>query len=224
MNSKSKNAAVRSKMDDSLKEERRRGTGEFDGLLGSFPEGTSIVLSDIIGYLRRYLLDERGFSEAEILKLLNEHLTPLHEKAMGFSSYKPLDEGMYVAVGILNSIRSALRVTGKQLTPRNKHGRPIYDRKLTDDEHVRLLISGPDGLRGARVRAGGGRRGLDIKTERQLRVTEMQRKINEAAAKFPQMDYRNLARRVAAELKCSERTVRRNTRNPRTMRLRDTTS
>ena len=200
------------------KEQRRRATGEFDDLLGSFPEGTSVVLSDILSYLQEYLFDYKHLSEEEVRRLLDERQTRIHKKGGGFRAFAGhLDEGVDVAVGILNSIRSTLRVKGTQITPKKLNGRPIYKRELTAEERVRFLLSGLDGLRGARVRIGGGKRsqkwGDENDKERWYR--QMQELIDEAARQRPYCSYRQLAKYVAQTKGCSERTVRRHTRNPR---------
>jgi hypothetical protein len=169
-------------------------SGEFDGLRGSLPDGTAIVLADIVAYLRQYLLDERGLTVEQV-----------HRISSGRSvSRLAEDEGVRVALGMMNSIASALR--------------------LSDKQAIRLLLSGKDGVRGAKVREGGGRRGADIHEERRRRSADMQTRLDEAARRYPAWSYRELAEHVASALDCDERTVRRNTRNPRIKGDRDTTS
>jgi hypothetical protein len=179
--------------------------GKFRGLLGSLPEGTSIVLADILAYLRQYLFDERRLSKVAVWKLLKESLPSVSEPRKRFRSVaKDLhDEGVTVALGVLNSIASAARL---------------------DEEKARLLLSGTDGLRGAKVRKGGGKRGSDTTQRRTSRIRQIQQTFGDVAHQYPKKSYRDLARTVAGRLSCSERTVRRHTQNPRNKKSRDTTS
>jgi hypothetical protein len=171
-----------------------RSSGEFDGLLGSLPGGTAVVLEDVVKHLRRYLLDERGLTENQIRRI-----------AAGRSVAQfAQDEGVRVALGVLNSIASALR--------------------LSDKQAIRLLLSGKDGVRGAKVREGGGRRGADTHEEQRRRVAAMQAMIDETARTHPAWSYRELAKYVGKALGRDERTVRRNSQNPRKKGGRGTTS
>jgi hypothetical protein len=183
-----------------------RNRGAFDGLFGSLPEGASPLIDELMSYLRRYLLDERGFSEKRVRRLCAAATPPLKETGKVF---RPIsrdldDEGARVAVGILNSVAAAMR--------------------LTDKQAIRLLLSGKDGVRGAKVREGGGHRAADTKDELRQRISDMQKMIDEAARKYPDSSYRQLAKHVGVTLGCDERTVRRNIQNPRKKRSRDTTS
>jgi len=201
-----------------IKKANKRAMGEFDGLHGSLPKGTSIMLSGIISYLREYLLEERRFSRAKVRALLAENLPMIHGPGKGFRAVsKDLeDEGVRVALGVLNSIASVLRVRDGQI---KLDGRP-----LSAGDAISLLFSGRDGLRGARVKKGGSKRGADTRAGQQDRRNNMQRAINEAARKYPNEGFRRLAERVAGQLACDERTVRRHTQNPRKKANRDTIS
>lgn len=192
----------------------RRSRRKFDGLLGSLAEEAPPLLSEIFGYLQRYLLDERGFSEERVRRLYSEALLPRerrpplkegdHESEFRSTSPELEDEGVKVALGVLNSIASALTINDKQT--------------------VRLLLSGKDGLRGAKVREGGGRRGASVQEERGRYVAGMQAMLDETACRYPAWGYRKLADHVGRAFGCDERTVRRNTRNPRLKGGRGTTS
>lgn len=182
-----------------------RGKRAFDGLVGRLPEGASPLLGEILDYLGRYLLDERGFSEKRIRRLCAE-AQPLRRESGGeFRSVSREfdDAGISLAVGILNSIASALR--------------------LSDRQSIRLLLSGTDGVRGEKVRKGGGDRGFDTREAQQSRLLRMQAMVDEAARKSPDVPYREIAARVAAAVGCHERTIRRNVRDPRLKRGRGTT-
>jgi hypothetical protein len=177
-----------------IKKASSRSSGEFDGLYGSLPAGTGTLLEDVVAYLRQYLLDERGLAESEIRRIV----------AGRSLSQRAEDEGVRVALGVLNSIASALRVSDKQA--------------------VRVLLSGKDGVRGARVREGGGKRGLDTRERQQRRAQAIRDMVEKTARQYPDRPYRELARHAARALGCHERTVRRIARDPRVKGKRGTTA
>jgi len=125
------NAEVLAAINRGIKKASKRanGNGEFDGLCGSLPNGASIVLSDIIAYLRRYLLDDRGLTRKEIRRI-----------AAGRSvSQGAQDEGVLVALGVLNSIASVIKVRDDQ---HRLDGQP-----LSKSDAIVLLLAGRGGLR-----------------------------------------------------------------------------
>lgn len=197
-----------------IEKANKRTIGEFDGLHGSLPDGTSIMLREICDFLRTYLLDDRAFSEARVRALLTKSLPPivpkkLSKKRKTFRSVprELEDEGVRVAIGVLNSIASVLRVKDDQI---KSSGQP-----LAADDATSFLLSGTDGLRGAKVRRGGSHRATDTRDARRYRHAEMQKQIDEISMSHPKWSFRECARHVASKFECSERTVRRNTTNPR---------
>lgn len=183
-------------------------SSRFDELNCSFPDGTPTVLTELIGYLSGYLLKEKGLTVKRVLALMATALPPKGRKSHFRSVPLELEvafenEGIRVAIDILNSIASALR--------------------LIDRQKVRLLLSGTDGVRGAKVREGGGNRGVDTREAQQSRVRAMQDLVEETARMHPDVPYREIARLVARSLGCHERTIRRNVQDPRMKGSRDTT-
>lgn len=186
MISKEANSGALEAMTAAIKKVGERRRGAFDGLLGSLPDGSAVMLADILAWLRQYLLDERGLSEKQIRRIGAGLSAPQRWRE---------DEGVRVALGVLSSISSALG--------------------LSNREKVTLLLSGKDGVRGVKVREGGARRGADIQQQRSSRVAFMQAAVDEAAREYPNWSYRELAKHAGKRLRCDERTVRRNTQNPR---------
>lgn len=180
-----------------IKKARKNVDGEFDGLRGRLPDGTSVVLSDIVAYLRQYLLEEKGFAKA-----LSRRKSSRRASFLAVRSAQ--DDGVRVAVDVLDSIASAVRLGNKQA--------------------ARLLLSGSDGVRGEKVREGGRRRGADIKAEHSDRIFKLKQRFDELAQLHPKDSHRILAEQVALEFDCHERTVRRYTQHPRGKLKRDTTS
>lgn len=195
-------------VDAAIKRASERSSGQFDGLYGSLPDGASIVLKEIVGYLRSYLLEERRIKEPRVRALMAAALPP-ETRASHFRSVprELEDEGIRVAIGLLNTLSSIFRVKDGQIA---LDGEP-----LSVQESYAYLLSGRDGLRGAKVRAGGSHRGADTKEDRTRRYRQMQQLVDQAADKNPQGTFREWAQSAAHELQCHETTVRKNTRNPR---------
>lgn len=200
-----------------VKKADRRGRGLFDGLHGSLPQGAAILLEDIVSYLREFLLDEKGLSKKTIHRLLAEEAPRGAFRAASRELDEELeDDAVRIALGILNSVRSALTARDNQV----ESGFP----QLSSEEITSLLLSGRDGLRGARVKKGGGRRGADVQKEQTQRRDKMQLAMDDFARRFPRETHRQLATRVARLIGCHERTVRRRTQNPRPKARRGMTS
>jgi hypothetical protein len=136
----------------------KRSTAKFDGVLGSLPGETSLVLSHIVEYLREYLFDDKRFSKRKVRKLLEEALPTVHaprrvEKKTargrqyesvensGFRSVSTAleDDGVRIAIGILNSIGSSvLRIGDGQIK--------LDGQLLNSIEVTMYLLSGRAGL------------------------------------------------------------------------------
>lgn len=195
---KKPNLGMLAAVNEGIDKANKRTAGGFDGLLGTLPTGTSELLQHIFAYLRHYLLEERRFSVEQVQRLCRAALPPVKPpRRKRFPAVPPEleDDGVRVSVGLLNSIASVLRLQNQQT--------------------IRLLLSGQDGVRGAKVREGGGKRGKDTQQEQDRRNSEMQSLVDRAAQQNPKWSYRECARHVAKQLSCSDRTVRRNTKNPR---------
>lgn len=190
-------------INEGIEKANSRAVGAFDGLHGSLPEGTAIVLNDIVAYLREYLFDERGFSESQLRKLLAESLPPIHKRREGFRSVskETEDEGMRVALGVLNSIASVLRVRDGQITPRDKGGVAKCSEPLSKDEAVRWLFSGEDGLNRHRYlgrQRATARRGAEARSEkRQDREHAWQKIGMPLRTKHPEWSNNRLAQSIA---------------------------
>ena len=77
----------------------------LDGLVGNLPDRSSIVLRDIIKHLCGYLLETRSVKEFE--ELWRETMFPVR----GNVTSLPADDAL--AIGLLHSVASAIRVDGK---------------------------------------------------------------------------------------------------------------
>ena len=141
------NAALLAAVSEGVEKANKRSVGEFDGLHGSLPEGTAIVLNDVVAYLREYLLDEKGLPESDVRSLFADSV-PIHKRRQGFRSVskKMKDEGIRVAVGILSSIASVLSVKDGQINPRDSRGMAKWGGPLGKDEAMRWLLSGEHSL------------------------------------------------------------------------------
>lgn len=195
-----------------ISEANRLADGTFDGVLGSLPSGSSQLLADILAYLRWYLLTERKLREPQVRALLSKSVPPIHKPGQGLRSVPRNcdDPGIGLAIGILNSIASALKLENRSVK--------INGREYSGADAVALLLGGRDGLRGMKVRLGGAHRGSDTRMSAQAvddLHREMQRAINEEASSHPDEGFKKLAERVAARFSCNERTIRRNTKKPR---------
>jgi hypothetical protein len=206
-------SALRDAINEAIERANRRSTGEFDGLRGRLPDGASIVLADIIAYLRQYLFDERGFTESRLRKLLTEVLPPIHKGGQGFRSVSQdsEDSGLTVALGVLNSIASVLRVKDKQISRRNKDG-PKTRELLTRDEAIWWLLSGDDGLGGRRYvqrQREFARRGGQARSDaRQRSEDQWHEEARLLRQKHPQWTNSELARHIARNRDKSQNTVR----------------
>ena len=120
-------ASTLAALEAGLAELERRKQGEFDGLLGEFPEEKSKALRDITYYLRDYLLDKHGYDEETVRRMLDNQYE--YEDGM---QWGPASEGVELALDLLGLIGSAFK---------------------SDAYHV--LLSGKDGWKGARQREGG---------------------------------------------------------------------
>lgn len=119
-------------MNAGIAETNRLARGEFDGLLGSLPTGTSLLLSDILDELRWVVLEH--YSDEETLALLEERRPQLRPD--GLSSYRNctvVPEEVELALRLLNLIGSANRCEG--------------------DRFLKFLL-GPAGLRDTKRQAG----------------------------------------------------------------------
>ena len=164
------------------------------------------VLQDIISYLRRYLRHERGYSEEQVQHFC-ECLMPLGKQQRSHFRSVPQeidDEGVKVSIGLLNSIASTQGIQNKEI--------------------LRLLLSGKDGVRGAKVREGGSKRGPDIREDQARRKKAMQAMVDSMAHKNPERSFREIAEHVAKHFGVHETTIRKNTANPRSSRPRGATS
>jgi hypothetical protein len=128
MKNKEPDPAALEAMTAGLRIAKRRSGGQFDSLFGSLPEGTATVLEDVVTYLRQYLLDERGLAESEIRRIVSgRSVSPLAE-----------DEGVKVALGILNSVASVMKVRDDQYK--------VDSEKLSKSDAIVLLLGGRDAL------------------------------------------------------------------------------
>jgi hypothetical protein len=191
-----------------IRKANRRANGEFDGLHGSLPEGTARLLDGILGYLRSYLLDERELSETRLRALLAESLN-IQGKQFQSTSRELADEGVRIAIGILCTVWSALKID---------NGTGTLGSGRRDAADVRaILLSGIFGLTGAKVRRGGSKGAATVHgsmVDRERRRSAMQTAMDRAARDHPRLKYRALALLVGAKLGCHERTIRKYTTNP----------
>jgi len=138
--------------------------GSFDGnrgLYGSLPDGVAPVLNEIFTTLRSYLLDEMQLKQSRIVELMDErhpkHTARRTEKkgrlqhqsiegsGFGVDSKELQNDGVRVAIDVLNSVLSAVRVT--------------------DETKKQKLLLGVFGQRDIRRQAG-------TKKERRPEITE----------------------------------------------------
>ena len=115
-------AALLAAISEGVEKANKRSFGEFDGLHGSLPEGTATVLNDVVAYLREYLFDERVLPSLTSEAYRREHADPQARPGIPLVSRKIKDEGIRVALGVLNSVASVLRVKDGQITPRDSRG------------------------------------------------------------------------------------------------------
>jgi len=87
-----------------LDEVNRRSSGEFDGLLGSLPEGTSALVASITYYLRGYLLDKH---DEQVVRAMQKKFS----SGWHWANYSGADE---MALGILDLIASAYNFEGER--------------------------------------------------------------------------------------------------------------
>lgn len=139
MSSREPNPGALKAMNAAIEKANERSRPEFDGVFGSLPEGAATVLGDIVANLRQYLLDEKGVTETELRKLVAEILP--HKglpKGLRSVSHRAADEGVRVAIGVLNSIASVLRV---------RDGQYKFDgQALSKPDAIVLLLAGHDAL------------------------------------------------------------------------------
>jgi hypothetical protein len=192
-------------MQQGIEKANKRSAGDFNGVFGSLPKEAAAVLHEMLAYVRHYLLEERRLTEAQVKKYAAQ-LIP----ASGFHSVSAQaeDEGIKVALGVLNSIVSVLRVEDETYKANGK--------SLSKRDAIAHLVSGSDGVRGMKVREGGGHRGSWDAGEdtQEQRIQKQQDKVNEVARQNPDWPFRRVANHVSQLLGVSERTIRRNTRKP----------
>ena len=116
-----------------LEKLEHRREGDFDGLLGEFPDEKSIVLRDIAYRMRNYLLDRHD--EDTVRRLLVAQYPDDRERG-GLQWGPSCTEADDLALEVLGLIGSAFKV---------------------DAERMHILISGKDGWSGAKSRVGGAK-------------------------------------------------------------------
>ncbi len=168
-------------MDQGIEMANKRSSGQFNGVLGSLPKDAARVLDDIVAHLRSYLFDNRGLKEEEIRTT---------DKGVSVAPKWRHDEGARVAVGVLNTILSAVRVRNGQFT---LDGKP-----LSKADAVALLLTGPDSPRRRERQRTNAKKGSQARTEgrrnRETRWLELARPLR---AKHPEWSDSTLARNVA---------------------------
>lgn len=105
-----KNKAVLDVVEAALAEADRRARGEFDGLLGSLPEGGSLLLSDILDELRGVLLER--FSDNEARDLLDKYRSAID--LHGPMRIPSVPSDVELALRLLTLIASATACEGEQ--------------------------------------------------------------------------------------------------------------
>jgi hypothetical protein len=135
MSSKEPNPGALRAVTAGIKKSDKRSRGEFDGLYGGLSNDAAIVLADIVADLRQYLLDEKRLTKATLRKFLADTLP---RKGFRSVSQRAEDEGVRVALTVLNSIASVVKVRDGQ---HKLDGRP-----LSKAEGTLLLLSGRAGI------------------------------------------------------------------------------
>lgn len=89
-------------VDDAIREAHRTDAGKFDGLLGNIDEGASLLLADIVRYLRSHLITQTELTETELRERITADVLP--------PSGLVADNDVHLAINILQMIYSAHRV------------------------------------------------------------------------------------------------------------------
>ena len=116
-----------------LAELEHRKEGDFDDLLGEFPDEKSIALRDIAYRMRNYLLDRHD--EDTVRRLLVAQYPDDRERG-GLQWGPGCTKADDLALEVLGLIGSAFKV---------------------DDKRMHILLSGEDGWSGAKSRVGGAK-------------------------------------------------------------------
>ena len=185
---------------DRALDDANRYSSDFDAIFGRLPSEAAGALHDIVAYVRHYLLKTRRLSVSRV-KHLAAQLIPRH----GFRSLCPEvdDEGIIVALGVLNSIASVLRIVDGKF---KLNGRP-----LSGADAITYLVSGSISVRRRQQQRASARKGsqqrTDARKRREARWIEIARPLR---GKHPDWSNAELARHVAdsQDVHTSESTIR----------------